>query len=216
MPIIRRHVDPEDAASASLGRSPMIDPGIEAWTCGTANDSEIPASFYADQDEDFTGYDGLGYRVGCRVELHPGLDRWMRGDRYGEVTRSLRHGRVEVKTDRGATLKAFPRQFRAIALAALALLLPLPTFATEPCSINVNTATPVQLQLFARTGPVLAGKLASGRPYKTLPDVDAVKGIGPAWLSINRPHVAFSGPTTCTAKIATPKTPRVAAPSPLL
>lgn len=84
---------------------------------------------------------------------------------------------------------------------ALAALLSLPGFAAEPCSINLNSATATQLQLFGRTGPVLAGKLASGRPYKALEDVDAVKGIGPAWLVVNGPHVALTGPTTCTEKI---------------
>ena len=31
------------------------------------------------------GYDGIEYRVGDRVELHPGCDLWMQGARYGEV-----------------------------------------------------------------------------------------------------------------------------------
>lgn len=31
------------------------------------------------------GYDGSGYGVGDRVELHPGTDLWMRGARYGTV-----------------------------------------------------------------------------------------------------------------------------------
>ena len=31
------------------------------------------------------GYDGLGYTVGDRVEIHPGTDLWMRGARYGVV-----------------------------------------------------------------------------------------------------------------------------------
>ena len=32
-----------------------------------------------------TGYDGLDYAVGDRVEIHPGTDLWMRGARYGTV-----------------------------------------------------------------------------------------------------------------------------------
>lgn len=32
------------------------------------------------------GYDGNGYSVGDRVELHPGLDLWMAGARFGRVT----------------------------------------------------------------------------------------------------------------------------------
>lgn len=31
------------------------------------------------------GYDGNGYAVGDRVELHPGCDYWARGARYGVV-----------------------------------------------------------------------------------------------------------------------------------
>jgi len=31
------------------------------------------------------GYDGNGYNVGDRVELHPSTDLWMRGARYGDV-----------------------------------------------------------------------------------------------------------------------------------
>lgn len=31
------------------------------------------------------GYDGNGYTIGDRVELHPGTDLWMRGARYGTV-----------------------------------------------------------------------------------------------------------------------------------
>ena len=31
------------------------------------------------------GYDGNGYDVGDRVELHPGTDLWARGARFGTV-----------------------------------------------------------------------------------------------------------------------------------
>lgn len=30
-----------------------------------------------------TGYDGIPYEIGDRVELHPGIDLWMFGARYG-------------------------------------------------------------------------------------------------------------------------------------
>ena len=32
------------------------------------------------------GYDGNGYTIGDRVEIHPGTDLWARGARYGTVT----------------------------------------------------------------------------------------------------------------------------------
>lgn len=35
--------------------------------------------------EKVKGYDGREYRIGDRVELHPGCDLWMQGARYGEV-----------------------------------------------------------------------------------------------------------------------------------
>jgi hypothetical protein len=51
---------------------------------------------------DAYGYDGTQIEVGCRVELHPGTDLWMRGARYGTVTAlSLTpKDRVRVKLDR--------------------------------------------------------------------------------------------------------------------
>ena len=47
------------------------------------------------------GYDGNGYDVGDRVELHPACDLWMRGARFGTVAgRSLTsEDRVKVKLD---------------------------------------------------------------------------------------------------------------------
>lgn len=47
------------------------------------------------------GYDGKGFTIGDRVELHPGLDWWMRGARYGTVVgiRSTPQDRVIVTLD---------------------------------------------------------------------------------------------------------------------
>lgn len=103
---------------------------------------------------------------------------------------------------------------KALAVATLLFSPALPSFAAGPCKVNVNTSSPLQLQLFARTGPVLAARLASGRPYKALEAVDAVKGVGPSWMAVNGPHVALSGPTTCGEKIKA--APKVAAQSPKL
>lgn len=45
------------------------------------------------------------YPVGRRVEIHPALDAWMAGDRYGEIVR-VTTKRVHVRMDRsGRTLK---------------------------------------------------------------------------------------------------------------
>lgn len=47
------------------------------------------------------GYDGNGYQIGDRVELHPGTDLWMRGARYATVvgTRPTERDRVHVELD---------------------------------------------------------------------------------------------------------------------
>lgn len=45
--------------------------------------------------------------VGSRVELHPGTDRWMMGDRFGDVERIDRKGRVVVRLDRSGKALAF-------------------------------------------------------------------------------------------------------------
>jgi hypothetical protein len=48
------------------------------------------------------------FKVGQRVELHPGTDQWMMGDRFGNVAR-IKDGKVHVKMDRsGKTLKCDP------------------------------------------------------------------------------------------------------------
>lgn len=49
------------------------------------------------------------YEPGTRVELHPATDRWMRGDRFGEVVRTDARHRVHVKMDRsGQVAKLHP------------------------------------------------------------------------------------------------------------
>lgn len=45
------------------------------------------------------GYDGLGYTVGDRVELHPGCDLWVQGARYGTVT-AVFAGKPHIRLDK--------------------------------------------------------------------------------------------------------------------
>ena len=66
----------------------------------------------------FYGYDGNGYSVGDRVELHPGTDLWMRGARYGRVigSSSTPNDRVRVKLDKLArTFAGSEDTFRRVA-----------------------------------------------------------------------------------------------------
>lgn len=73
-------------------------PGPSAWW--TPRDT--PDGYCPDEDE-LAGE--LVTLVGKRIELHPATDAWMRGDRYGDVTRVGRKY-VYVRMDRsGRTLK---------------------------------------------------------------------------------------------------------------
>ncbi len=54
--------------------------------------------------------------------------------------------------------------------------------------LNLNTATGKELQSIKGIGPVLAGRIIAGRPYKTVDDLLKVKGIGPKKLEKIRPY----------------------------
>ena len=63
------------------------------------------------------GYDGIGYTIGDRVELHPRTDLWMGGARYGEVVGlSLTpDDRVRVRVDRTVlTIRGSEDTFRRV------------------------------------------------------------------------------------------------------
>ena len=51
----------------------------------------------------FTAESPADFRVGQRVQIHPGTDRWMRGDRFGEVV-AIGRKWVKVKFDRSGDL----------------------------------------------------------------------------------------------------------------
>lgn len=58
----------------------------------------------------------------------------------------------------------------------------------EP-AINVNTASEAELQRLPKVGPVLAKAIAAARPFKSVDDLDRVKGIGGKTLDGLRPFV---------------------------
>ena len=66
--------------------------------------------------------------------------------------------------------------------------------------VNLNTASPDQLQLLPGVGEVRAVAIVSMRKqrggFKNVEDLLAVKGIGEAMLEKMRPHVTLSGKTT--------------------
>ena len=63
----------------------------------------------ATQAETECGYGREDLQTGQRVELHPGTDRWMRGDRYATIQRVTTRGqrRYWLLFDKSNALKAF-------------------------------------------------------------------------------------------------------------
>lgn len=66
--------------------------------------------------------------------------------------------------------------------------------------VNLNTATPEQLQLLPGVGEVRAVAIVAKRKerggFKQVDELLEVKGIGEAMLKRLRPHVTLSGKTT--------------------
>jgi competence ComEA-like helix-hairpin-helix protein len=44
--------------------------------------------------------------------------------------------------------------------------------------ININTATQEELEALPGVGPVIARRIIEGRPYRSVDELDRVKGIG--------------------------------------
>lgn len=57
--------------------------------------------------------------------------------------------------------------------------------------VNLNTATQEQLEALPKVGPALAQKIIAGRPYRSLADLDNVKGVGEATLRELKPLVTW-------------------------
>lgn len=87
-------------------------------------------------------------------------------------------------------------------LAALMLGLAMVAF-NALADVNVNTATKVQLETLKGIGPGKAQAIIDYRtkngPFKSLDDLDKVKGIGPGVIKQIKGDVKFSGDTTVKA-----------------
>ena len=57
--------------------------------------------------------------------------------------------------------------------------------------LNLNTATEAQLESLPKVGPALAARIIAGRPYRSLADLDAVKGVGASLMTTLSPLVSF-------------------------
>ena len=57
--------------------------------------------------------------------------------------------------------------------------------------VNLNTASQAEIESLPGVGPSLAGRIVDGRPYRTLEDLDRIKGIGPKMIERLRPLVVL-------------------------
>jgi DNA uptake protein ComE-like DNA-binding protein len=67
---------------------------------------------------------------------------------------------------------------------------PVETDAFTPGKLRLNHASLADLEALPHVGPVLARRIVEGRPYRSLADLDRVKGIGAKTLAKLRPLVA--------------------------
>ena len=71
--------------------------------------------------------------------------------------------------------------------------------------IDVNNAPKETIETLPGVGPKLADEIIAGRPYKTIDELDRVKGIGPKKLAQIRPRVMIL-PMRADAAHDAPKT----------
>lgn len=57
--------------------------------------------------------------------------------------------------------------------------------------VNLNTASQAELESLPRVGPAMSERIIEGRPYRSLEDLDKVKGVGPKLLLQLAPLVTF-------------------------
>ncbi len=73
--------------------------------------------------------------------------------------------------------------------------------------VNLNTASVAELETLPGVGPARAREIIEGRPYKSVDDLEKIKGLGKARLDALRDHVTIAAPATApapsTAKPAT-------------
>ena len=75
--------------------------------------------------------------------------------------------------------------------------------------VDINNAPRETIETLPGVGPKLAQEIIAGRPYKTIDELDRVKGIGPKKLEQLRPRVMVA-PMRADAQIADhPKTNEV-------
>lgn len=65
--------------------------------------------------------------------------------------------------------------------------------ATTGGAVDLNTASVTELESLPGIGPGLAKEIVAGRPYKSVDELDRVKGVGKAKIAALRDHVTVAG-----------------------
>jgi competence protein ComEA len=85
------------------------------------------------------------------------------------------------------------------------------TAAATAGAINLNTATPAPREELPGVGPAIARAIIDARPFRSVDDLENVRGLGPARVAAMRDLVTVTGPTGTT----TTTSPRTTNASPL-
>ena len=90
-------------------------------------------------------------------------------------------------------------------LFTLWLMLAFSALAAEapPQRIDLNNGSSQEIEKLPGIGPVLATKIIAGRPYRTIEELDRVRGLGPKMLQKIRPYV-FIAPMRNQAALVPP------------
>lgn len=80
----------------------------------------------------------------------------------------------------------------ALTTARAPLTTPTASAVAAPL-LNINTASPAQLDLLPRIGPTLSARIVEDReangPFESIESLDRVKGIGPRTIHNLRPYI---------------------------
>lgn len=102
-------------------------------------------------------------------------------------------------------MKAYHRLLSALSAALFMLL---SAVALAGSWVNLNTASPSELETLPGIGPSKAQAIVDYRqrngPFKTVDELDEVKGFGPATIDKLRPHISVSDTEPPSAQASVP------------
>jgi competence protein ComEA len=82
----------------------------------------------------------------------------------------------------------------------------------QEAPVNINTATLAQLEELPGVGPATAQAIIDARPFKSIDDLERVKGLGVARVATLRDRVTVATTPTPAATTPAPATPKPAMP----